>query len=120
MRTEAELAAVSNKFYKLWADNGLTIREVVQLAIDWADAHQPSPWISVDERLPEEQLNESGYKGYSEQVFVRFERVYDHGQKDVDYDTSNYMNVTKTWLNHNKHYTYYTDRITHWMPIPEV
>ena len=54
MRTEAELAAVSNKLYKLWADNGLTIREVVQLAIDWADAHQPFPWISVKKRLPKD------------------------------------------------------------------
>lgn len=79
------------------------------------------PWISVEDRLPDEKLNEEGYgKGYSERVFVRFERVYDHGQKDIDYDTSNYMNVTKTWLNHNKHYTYYTDRITHWMPISQL
>lgn len=35
------------------ADKGMLCREAFKLGVEWADANQPSPWISVEERLPE-------------------------------------------------------------------
>lgn len=48
---------------------------------EWADAHQPSPWISVNDRLPEK------IKGnrWSKQIFVRYEDT----RGGIGYDVTN-------------------------------
>lgn len=108
MRTESELAAVSYKLYKLWADNVLTIRDVVQLAIDWADTHQPSLWISVNERLPE--CPKSKYD-YENRFLVRregcpaFVAIFHKNGKWYILDNMQYTEIAAP---------------DYWMPIPEL
>jgi len=68
---------------------------------EWADAHQPSPWISVEDRLPKKSV---GY--FSQWVLCRYKRgsrIYYHvGMYDYEFDEWSIANVT------------------HWMPIPEL
>lgn len=83
--------------HKLNWENKALILNVLQ----WADEHPKSPWISVEDRLPE-KIN----KFLSESVLCRYTRgskVYYHvSQYDYDY---------KQWQ---------IDNVTHWMPIPEL
>lgn len=68
---------------------------------EWADAHPKSPWISVEERLPD-KIN----KFMSEPVLCRYTR----GGKEY-YHVSQYDYDYKQWQ---------IDNVTHWMPIPEL
>lgn len=68
---------------------------------EWADAHQPFPWISVEDRLPEE-IN----KFMSEPVLCRYTR----GNKEY-YHVCQYDFEFNEWQISN---------VTHWMPIPEL
>lgn len=61
----------------------------------FADANQPSPWISVEERLPEEHTDVIVTDGSN----VAYCRKYGDGF---------YTNVGKCC------------NVTHWMPIPEL
>ena len=63
--------------------------------VEWADANQPSPWISVEERLPEEHTDVIVTDGSN----VAYCRKYGDGF---------YTNVGKCC------------NVTHWMPIPEL
>lgn len=69
--------------------------------VEWADRHQPSPWISVEDRLPPKSV---GY--FSQWVLCRYKRgsrIYYHvGMYDYEFDEWSISNVT------------------HWMPIPEL
>lgn len=62
---------------------------------EWADANQPSPWISVEERLPEEHTDVIVTDGSN----VAYCRKYGDGF---------YTNIGKCC------------NVTHWMPIPEL
>jgi len=75
--------------------------EAFRCGAEWADKHQPSPWISVEERLPE-KVN----KFLSDEVLVRYLR----GGKEYTFVT-HYDYEYQTWNIPN---------VTHWMPIPEV
>ena len=71
----------------------------------WADEHPKSPWISVEERIPEEDPND---KGYSVEVIGIFpcgnvSDCFCSIEEDI-------------WF--TKGLT--CDRPTHWMPIPEL
>mgnify|MGYP003293300875 CR=1 FL=1 len=77
------------------ADKGMLCREAFELGVEWADANQPSPWISVEERLPEEHTN----------VIVTDGSNVAHCKK---YGDGFYTNVGKCC------------NVTHWMPIPEL
>ena len=68
---------------------------------EWADSHPKSPWISVEERLPE-KVN----KFLSDEVLVRYLR----GGKEYTFVT-HYDYEYQTWNIPN---------VTHWMPIPEL
>ena len=65
-----------------------------------------SPWISVEDRLPEEKMNH-----WSSWVVV----LRDLPVLDVDElaDFSRYDHEKKQW-------PYQNETITHWMPIPEL
>ena len=75
--------------------------EAFRCGAEWADKHQPNPWISVEERMPE-KVN----KFLSDEVLVRYLR----GGKEYTFVT-HYDYEYQTWNIPN---------VTHWMPIPEV
>ena len=77
------------------ADKGMLCREAFKLGVEWADANQPNPWISVEERLPEEHTDVIVTDGSN----VAYCRKYGDGF---------YTNVGKCC------------NVTHWMPIPEL
>lgn len=72
-----------------------------RMGAEWADAHPISPWISVNDRLPE-KVN----KFLSDEVLVRYLR----GGKEYTFVT-HYDYEYQTWNIPN---------VTHWMPIPEL
>lgn len=72
-----------------------------RIGAEWADAHPISPWISVNERLPE-KVNEF----LSDEVLVRYLR----GGKEYTFVT-HYDYEYRTWNIPN---------VTHWMPIPKL
>ena len=75
--------------------------EAFRCGAEWADKHQPTPWISVEERMPE-KVN----KFLSDEVLVRYLR----GGKEYTFVT-HYDYEYQTWNIPN---------VTHWMPIPEL
>ena len=75
--------------------------EAFRCGAEWADKHQPNPWISIEEHLPE-KVN----KFLSDDVLVRYLR----GGKEYTFVT-HYDYEYQTWNIPN---------VTHWMPIPEV
>ena len=75
--------------------------EAFRCGAEWADKHPISPWISVEERMPE-KVN----KFLSDEVLVRYLR----GGKEYTFVT-HYDYEYQTWNIQN---------VTHWMPIPEV
>lgn len=89
---------------------GSTMRPRVSKAFldgaKWADANQPSPWISVEERLPDRLP--AKFANWSKEVFVAVKRGRDY-RAYVD----KYSHIYKTW-------GAFGDEVTHWMPIPEL
>lgn len=69
-------------------------------------AHQPNPWISVKERLPEESKKHKGW--LSDTVFVATNRN--------DGTSARYDHATKTWCPAK----ILQGKITRWMPIPQI
>lgn len=66
---------------------------------EWADAHQPSPWISVEDRLPEinQVVLTLGSEQNDEDVRLLYRSDVSGKFACIDYD-----------------------EVTHWMPIPEL
>lgn len=87
------------------ADKGMLCREAFELGAEWADANQPNPWISVEERLPDRLP--AKFANWSKEVFVAVKRGREY-RAYVD----KYSHVYKTWGG--------GDEATHWMPIPEL
>ena len=89
--------------------------------VKWADSNQPSPWISVEERLPractvptiEQYIKNQRY--WDNKTAATYLVACDSGKY---YDFANYIKKDK------KCYWVYNDNIirnvTHWMPIPEL
>ena len=86
--------------------------EAFRCGAEWADAHQPSPWISVEDRLPEKtkgifscqvrELEEDKivyYKDTRGYIHTGFFSAHNHW-RDLDRDNGAIYPVT------------------HWMPIP--
>ena len=69
---------------------------------EWADAHQPSPWISVEERLPKKLENDCT----SDYVLTKIE-----GPRHVWYLVNKYNYDIKAWEGCN-------NNTIQWMPIP--
>ena len=80
--------------------------EAFRCGAQWADAHQPPLWISVEERLPKEDKDN---KGYSVEVIGLF----------LDGD------VGKCYCGIEEGIWFFVDgwtcdRPTHWMPMPKL
>lgn len=83
----------------------------------WADEYPKSPWISVEERLPKD----------GETVFTRSVLIIEGGgvrNKEEQYLTQKY---TCRWITDKTKQTNMcgvkyniVDKVTHWMPIPEL
>ena len=86
---------------------GSTMRPPVSKAFlegaKWADANQPSPWISVEERLPE--------KGVLVIVKTGIGNCYLGAKDSVALPKDEFV---------LPQLCDYVDGVTHWMPIPEL
>lgn len=71
----------------------------------FADANQPSPWISVEDRLPEPEKN----------VIILDKRKH----IDIDFLTDDGEDGYYWWKSDDTIWCD-DDKITHWMPIPEL
>lgn len=93
------------------ADKATFAREVFEAGAKWADENPKSPWISVEERLPEA----TDEFGRSEDVLIL--------------DENGWRTVAMYCIPENKWYLSvgaiqgdceYPFEITHWMPIPKL
>ena len=87
--------------------------EIKELLANWkgtllvvGDDISPSPWISVEDRLPDRLP--AKFANWSKEVFVAVKR----GRECRAY-VDKYSHVYKTW-------GVFGDKVTHWMPIPEL
>lgn len=86
--------------------------EINELLANWkgtlvaGDDISPSPWISVEERLPDR--HPAKFVNWSKEVFVAVKRGREY-RAYVD----RYSHIYKTW-------GVFGDEVTHWMPIPEL
>lgn len=71
----------------------------------WADEHPKSPWISVEDRLPE--LDKEVIV-LAKDKFIDIDQLADNGEGGYYW-----------WKNERVIYCE-EDKITHWMPIPKV
>lgn len=74
------------------------IRQAFEKGAEWADEHPKSPWIAVEDNLPE----------IGEAVFIRTSKST-YGVSWIDYDLDWQGVVAYSPLN-----------VTHWMPIPNL
>lgn len=92
--------------------DGEILKETFYIGAKWADEHPKSPWINVEEDLPfnhKELLyeTESSICPYTKVVLIRTE-------ENAHELSFMYMHEYK-W-----NWNYELDKITHWMPIPEI
>ena len=71
----------------------------IKVGVSWADENPKSPWISVEERLPEPE----------KEVIILAKNKY----IDIDHLTDDGEGGYYWWRSDD-------DKITHWMPIPEL
>lgn len=97
MTREEQIKAAAKKTTGLFSyRNGYSTAEDAFIAgAEWADANQPNPWISVEDKLPEEHTD----------VIVTDGSNVAHCKK---YGDGFYTNVGKCC------------NVTHWMQIPEL
>lgn len=89
--------------------------EAFRCGAEWADKHQPNPWISVEDRLP----------GKSRGLYKLEE---DEQHKHVLFRTRNgltfsgYLDAEEIWRDERTLPVNYItpSPVTHWMPIPEL
>lgn len=77
----------------------------IKVGVSWADENPKSPWISVEERLPE----------LGKEVIVSAKDKY----VDIDQLADNGEGGYYWWKNERVIFCE-EDKITHWMPIPEL
>jgi hypothetical protein len=105
IRSAAFEASTRNDDYKKYAKDGIARMFFVEGAM-FAESNQPSPWISVEERLPDRLP--AKFANWSKEVFVAVKR----GRECRAY-VDKYSHIYKTW-------GVFGDEVTHWMPIPEL
>ena len=100
--------------------------EIKELLANWkgtllvVDDISPSPWISVEDRLPEIRSDDNPF---SERVYVRYVQTV-NGKKSIFYEFDELQYVCLSsgkiigheWCRHQNKYC----RVTHWMPIPKL
>lgn len=108
MTREEQIKAAAKKTTGLFSyRNGYSTAEDAFIAgAEWADANQPNPWISVEERLPDR--HPAKFVNWSKEVFVAVKRGREY-RAYVD----KYSHIYKTW-------GVFGDEVTHWIPIPEL
>lgn len=74
--------------------------------VKWADENPKSPWISVEEKLPDR--HPAKFVNWSKEVFVAVKR----GRECCIY-VDEYSHIYNTWR-------VFGDEVTHWMPIPQL
>lgn len=87
------------------ANKATFAREVFEAGAKWADKNPKSPWISVEERLPEPE----------KEVIILNKRK----QTDIDFLTDDFEGGYYWWKSDDI-ICCEDDEITHWMPIPEL
>ena len=114
MTREEEIDNAKTAFYErvLEDDYYYDPRDCFEEGAKWADEHPKSPWISVEEDLPfnhKELLydTESSIFPSTKSVLIR--------TKENAYELS-YMYIRGYRWN----WDYDLDKVTHWMPIPEI
>lgn len=86
----------------------------IKVGVSWADENPKSPWISVEERLPE--LNKYGE---SKMVFVRVINK-DTKAEWIEQPAKYNINI-KDWIAMDfTHIGKRNGMVTHWMPIPKL
>lgn len=96
---------VGYKDVKLRDNDRIIARLFFRKGVEWSDANQPNPWISVDERLPEPER----------EVII----VNKRKQIDIDFLTDDGEDGYYWWKS-DEIICSDDDKITHWMPIPQL
>ena len=104
IRSAAFEASTRNDDYKKYTKDSIARMFFVEGAM-FADANQPSPWISVEERMPEPER----------EVII----VNKRKQIDIDFLTDD-GDGGYYWWKSDEIIWCDDDKITHWMPIPEL
>lgn len=103
-------ASTRNDDYKKYAKDGIARMFFVEGAM-FADANQPSPWISVEERLPEPE-KEVIILNKRKHIYIDF--LTDNGE-----DGYYWWKSDKAILCKDDGIIHWNE-ITHWMPIPQL
>ena len=105
MEREKQIRAAAKKTTGLFSyRHGYSTAEDAFIAgAEWADANQPNPWISVEERLPEP---EKEVIVLAKDKYIDIDQLADYGEGGC------------YWLKNNEWIC--SEKITHWMPIPEL
>lgn len=99
-----EAATIASKKYRYRDMHFPAISGFVEGA-KWADENPKSPWISVEEGLPE----------VNQQVYAAIPNLC-----GTEYATLEYLGDNR-WRQDTTEYTYeFSEGVTHWMPIPKL
>ena len=92
MTREEQIRAAAKKITGLFSyRNGYSTAEDAFVAgAAWADANQPNPWISVEDRLPDRLP--AKFANWSKEVFVAVKR--ERGYRTY---VDKYSHIYKTW-----------------------
>ena len=77
----------------------------IKVGVSWADENPKSPWISVEDRLPEPE----------KEVIILNKRKH----TDIDFLTDDFEGGYYWWKSDESIFCE-DDEITHWMPIPKL
>ena len=85
--------------------------EAFRCGAEWADKHQPNPWISIEERLPDNENNPDEYNAphrarSSRNVIITDGVIVNRGYYS-------YARMRWEWNEGEI-------KVTHWMPIPKL
>ena len=99
------------------------IDEAAKFGLAWADSHPISPWISVEDRLPEKHRKIKIKHGDADLDWISTEVFFMDDEGDCY--VGMYDFGTDQWVINQDVFLYYNDVydggvITHWMPIPQL
>ena len=88
--------------------NGETVEDILVRMAQWADEHPASPWISVEDRMPELELDVLTMTNKNEPI--------------LDHRTKRYEGEPYWWASEDEIAGWMDEEeyITHWMPIPKL
>ncbi len=90
---------------------------IFECGVAWADENPVNPWISVEERLPDN----------NQVVLAHHEIIIDGGGEHKEDENMTIQRYVGKWITNRmeqqrmgKWLFDITDRVTHWMPIPAI